>query len=362
MVNRYLVVSLPLLSLLLVGCGDTNTPAAEAPAPLDAEGIADLRINCIGRLGMENAPHAPINARMDACLRYSRASQDPDLRLTAWGMEAVPDVFEDLDHVTFLDLGGNKLTSLPASLGTLKNLRTLYLDGNRFERIPDVVFKLPRLETLYLVDNAIATVDPGINQLNTVREIDLSENHLTTLPESLTGLTQLRSLTLAKNQFTDLPMSLATLPALAYLDISGNRIAELPAGVGRLRTLKGLIASDNRLRGLPEAVAALDNLVFLDVRGNVLSDLPVALTNLPHLNRERPAESGDWPLPLSSAAALWLDGADRLAYASGIDAADNAIETLDPAFCKTGWLRVTGNRLPGEGPACAHDDRQQAPD
>jgi len=70
----------------------------------------------------------------------------------------------DLEKVTELDLGGNKLTELPKELEKLMQLEMLFLNGNQLTELPTGLEKLTNLKVLYLRNNPDLT-KAQINQL-----------------------------------------------------------------------------------------------------------------------------------------------------------------------------------------------------
>lgn len=112
-------------------------------------------------------------------------------------------------HGTELDLRNLGLSSLPAAIGTLEQLRTLRLGGNRFDAVP-----------------------PMISRLTQLRVLGLERNLLCDLPRWLGGLTQLRVLSASHNRLVSWPDFVAGLPHFAQLWIEHNGIASLPANFG----------------------------------------------------------------------------------------------------------------------------------
>jgi Leucine-rich repeat (LRR) protein len=134
------------------------------------------------------------------------------------------------------DLGGNRLTTVPKSLGKLTALHTLDLSGNRLTTVPKSLGKLTALRTLDLSGNRLTGIPESLGKLTGLTTIDLNGNWLTGIPESLGKLTALRTLDLSGNRLTGIPESLGKLTGLDSLDLEDNPLSVLPQQLADLRT------------------------------------------------------------------------------------------------------------------------------
>ena len=109
-------------------------------------------------------------------------------------------------RVTGLYLSNHQLNGkLPASLGSLDNLRELHLSNNRLSgEIPAELGKLTSLKSLDLSRNQFSGAIPvEIGNLESLEWLYLSHNRLTgMIPVELAGLPNLRLLRLAGNPLT----------------------------------------------------------------------------------------------------------------------------------------------------------------
>eukprot|EP00752_Nemacystus_decipiens_P004155 g3802.t1 len=220
-----------------------------------------------------------------------------------------PEVFS-LESLSLLDLTGNVIREVPEdSLGAAIALKGLLLSGNRLSSVPSSVGNLKSLETLELSDNTIRSLPESIGRLKRLTTLTLSNNGLTRVPESLRGLSSVKLLDLSRNAIDRVPGGLSDLGAMTSLDMRENKLTELPSlprgdrlaqvflGFNLLTTLDGaallnvsaglteLHIQSNRIVRLPEEVGSLARLKTFDVSNNDLAELPAALGYLPELHR-----------------------------------------------------------------------------
>lgn len=93
-----------------------------------------------------------------------------NLRLYDLGLTTIPDWIGELNLESF-SVSNNNLSSMPDSLGNLKNLQHLHLAWNRLTRIPSFVFELPALQKLVIYDTAIREIPPQILRLPQLKEL-----------------------------------------------------------------------------------------------------------------------------------------------------------------------------------------------
>jgi hypothetical protein len=136
--------------------------------------------------------------------------------------------------VRVLNLGYNKLTTLPAEIGNLTSLEKLDLWSNELTTLPAEIGNLASLEKLYLRNNKLTTLPAEIGNLTSLEKLDLWSNKLTTLPAEIGNLTSLRQLDLSCNKLTTLPAEIGNLTSLQELYITpGNEFIIPPRSLRR---------------------------------------------------------------------------------------------------------------------------------
>ena len=106
-----------------------------------------------------------------------------DLRLGRRITE-IPEVFfEDINNLVWLNLGNNKLKSVPESLGGITSLEKLDLGNNKLKSLPDSIGNLTSLERLYLERNKLKSLPDSIMGLENLNYINLSWNRFLFRPQ-----------------------------------------------------------------------------------------------------------------------------------------------------------------------------------
>ncbi len=187
-----------------------------------------------------------------AALRRGDLAGARDLRLVGLGLTEFPQEILGLaETLEVLDLGHNRLTTLPDDLPRLRNLHVLFASDNPFDHLPPVLGDCadlsqigfrgcgtreipaealpPRLRWLTLTDNALETLPEALGERPALLKLMLSGNRLSALPVSLEGAERLELLRIAANRFEALPDWVERLPSLAWLACAGNPVTAQPA-------------------------------------------------------------------------------------------------------------------------------------
>ncbi len=211
----------------------------------------------------------------------------------------------ELSNLEYLNLSGNKLSSLPKCFINLINMKELWLNGNKFFTLPEAIRNYRGLKVLGLGSNYLSTLPISIENLKCLESLDLADNHFSNLPDHIGTLKQLKKLylginrlrfggiprtikalknlkklNLAYNCLSKLPKVITELYNLSYLDLFENYLSTLPQTINNLKSLKTLILVGNRLKKLPAAIGGLPSLKILDLSGNLLSTIPKSMGDL----------------------------------------------------------------------------------
>ncbi|KAL1361118.1 hypothetical protein AAHE18_04G228700 [Arachis hypogaea] len=131
----------------------------------------------------------------------------------------------------------NKLISgeVPTCFGNLTSLRKLYLNSNKLSKVPSSLWSLRDILEVNLSDNALTLSLPiKIGNLKAVTFLDLSKNMISgSIPGAISGfLISLTDLDLSQNNlFGLIPRSLELLHYLEFINLSHNSLeGEIPSG------------------------------------------------------------------------------------------------------------------------------------
>ena len=169
-----------------------------------------------------------------------------ELDLSGVKLTKTPDELEALPHLARLYLTGCGLTDFPSSVQGARELVYLNLDRNRIQALTN---DLPaNLRWLRLNGNGLSSIPESIGQLKDLRRIYLNDNSIASLPSSFASLEALEDVALANNRLEAFPEVLVGLPSLRNLDLRGNaNITVLPSNVGDMKSLRTLTLAGCRI-------------------------------------------------------------------------------------------------------------------
>ncbi|KAK3773361.1 hypothetical protein RRG08_023241 [Elysia crispata] len=183
-------------------------------------------------------------------------------------------------EVTFLDISGNNLSSLPRrALGHLPYLETLKIDSSHVKMIESgALYDCPDLSDVILSNNGFSSFSADIFlKDNSVHTLNLLGNSLAALKKgSLTSMRALKDLVVKSNKINSIePGVFRDTPNLESLDLTDNLISEIqPHFFEDLHNLKKLFIMKNRITMIqPHSFAALTSLAALSLASNRLRSL-----------------------------------------------------------------------------------------
>ena len=100
----------------------------------------------------------------------------------------------EAEAVCFLDLRGQNLTELPASIGSLVNLRYLIISNNQISRFPSQINRVTKVTKLLANNNKLEDFPTEILELRNLLVLDLSFNSIKVVPDQIAVLSNLNKL------------------------------------------------------------------------------------------------------------------------------------------------------------------------
>lgn len=245
-----------------------------------------------GPSARERVDRERLRDRLKAAWRRVGGDLKHELDLSSWVPGALPAIEARFSHVNRLFLHRMELTAVPEHfLSAFPELRDLGLDHNRLTEIPAALGTRTKLSSLGLENNQVsvnARMFDSLQPLRALQVLSLTGNQMATLPiEAIGTLGKLPSLTTLGLRATGVTLDAEQLQALAaiplqHLDLARNNIrldaagAEAFAGLVRVRKLN---LADNPLGRAPR-LGTLRALEHLGLRGCQLEDWPEGLVEL----------------------------------------------------------------------------------
>lgn len=195
------------------------------------------------------------------------------------GAQELPEELFGMPRLEELELHGCRISSLPASIGSLAKLQRLLLWQNpRLERLPTGLARLAKLQTIDIVSPhsldephafGVLAKLPALTRLRyssrggAIPDVigtfpaltSISAAHITSVPTAIAKCTTLESLDLGWCEHLEtLPPQIAKLPALRWLNLYGNDSLDFAQAVRVIATCERLESVTLPAGGLPAAM------------------------------------------------------------------------------------------------------------
>jgi len=169
-----------------------------------------------------------------------------------------------------LNLGKNRLRSLPPSFACLQNMKSLIFYENDFEEIPEVLADFKHLKHLDFYKNNLSEIPEFVGSMDSLRQLFLSFNHIKVIPDTLRNLKQLKYFYIHHNDLHFLPEWIAEMDSIERLGVSHNHLLELP-DLSKMKSLREFDCEHNLLEHFPWELAEKPELEMLILRDNDFS-------------------------------------------------------------------------------------------
>ncbi|XP_070599370.1 erbin isoform X2 [Erythrolamprus reginae] len=203
-----------------------------------------------------------------------------ELDVSKNGIQEFPENIKNCKVLAIVEASVNPISKLPDGFSQLLNLTQLYLNDAFLEFLPANFGRLTKLQILELRENQLKMLPKTMNRLTQLERLDLGSNEFTEVPEVLEQLSGLKEFWMDDNKLTLVPGFMGSLKHLTYLDISKNNIETLEEGISGCESLQDLLLSSNALQQLPESIGCLKKLTVLKIDENQLMYLPDSIGGL----------------------------------------------------------------------------------
>lgn len=108
----------------------------------------------------------------------TNASNNQKVDLSGQQLTAIPASILSRTDITELNLSNNQIVILPAELGKMKNLQILNIENNRLEAFPPEIAELTSLREIRANNNRMTSLEDKLNSMTWLRSIDVSGNSI----------------------------------------------------------------------------------------------------------------------------------------------------------------------------------------
>lgn len=185
----------------------------------------------------------------------------------------IPRWIMELDSLEEITLNFNQLKLNRSDIRHLSKVKQIIIGGNGIEKLPTNIGRL-HCESMNLGKNKLKTLPKSFAQLKQMKSLIFYENNFEEIPEVLSGFKELKHLDFYKNNLTQIPDFVGDMDSLQQLFLSFNKIETIPDTLRNLKRLKYLYIHHNELHFLPEWLGKMDSIERLGVGFNHLLDMP----------------------------------------------------------------------------------------
>ncbi len=216
-----------------------------------------------------------------------RMHQVVDLKIVNYQVDTIPEEITSLANLKSLELyvAMHHFPEHILGLSQLQSLRLYNQDAHFYETFPADITKLSSLQELHL-HSLPAIVPASVGTLIQLKVLTLSSFKETKLPEELVQLQNLTTIDLDYSRNLDWPnvfTQLAQLPHLKTIILSNCQVETLPKEIGLLTQVEHLDLSSCRIKKLPLDLLEMKSLKSINLERNSLDSIPTMLKQLPQL-------------------------------------------------------------------------------
>ncbi|MBO7074451.1 MAG: leucine-rich repeat domain-containing protein [Bacteroidales bacterium] len=178
-----------------------------------------------------------------------------------------------------LSIGGNNIEKLPENIGILQ-CTNLNLGKNKLSSLPASFADLKQVHHLIFYENEFVTIPEEIAGFENLQHLDFYKNHIKEIPDFVGNFDNLQYLYLSYNEIDAIPDTLRNLKNLTYFYIHHNKILTIPDWIVEMDSLERLGVGYNKLISMPD-MSDMQSLIELNCEGNLLEEFPWKLVFKP---------------------------------------------------------------------------------
>lgn len=221
------------------------------------------------------------------------------LNLSNIGLNEIPSMVFDLEHLKVLKLMGNNIQELPEEISKLNRLSHLYLYQNKIKELPkDILKEMPFLECIDIGENPInyevvqeiyKEQEKWIDYRRFVLKLnDLAPNsesiyfwgNIHQIPKQLFDFNELKYVLISGQNITEIPKDIIRLKKLIHLDLPNNKLTSIPNELMNLNSLESLNLDENEFTFFPSEILKIPNIKSISFNYNKITHIKEILNNV----------------------------------------------------------------------------------
>ena len=185
----------------------------------------------------------------------------------------IPRFIANLDSLKSLDLNHNQLKLTESDVKHASKVKKLSIGGNNIEKLPENI-GIIQCTNLNLGKNKLSSLPASFADLKQIHHLIFYENDFVTIPEEIAGFDNLQHLDFYKNHIKEIPDFIGNFKNLHYLYLSYNEIETIPDTLRNLKNLNYFYIHHNKILTIPDWIVEMDSLERLGVGYNKLISMP----------------------------------------------------------------------------------------
>jgi Leucine-rich repeat (LRR) protein len=175
----------------------------------------------------------------------------------------LPETLGELRQIKTLNLNGNKISTLPASMSNMALIEINLYNNTPIQQNQafEVLSKIKSLKRVNMGGCRIEDVGDNFGRMTQIEEIDLKTNDIAKLPSNIEQMISLKRINLSNNMKLD-PLTifyeLSKIPHLEKATLNNINLTEVPASIGILKQIRILEFQENPIVKISSEIGSLE--------------------------------------------------------------------------------------------------------